>query len=191
MRLLARRFAALAASLCHGASCISGRRAARLPPKRRVALVRSLSGTAPSELTTASAGGLPVPSAETRLRPAVARPGPLPEDRQRGRGVAGALILAVPIMPARSKRCLHQSPAVARRAPRLPRRTRRLHRAPLCAVRLIVRARGLAKRRAVAKKSQYLKYPLVAPRNPPRDPRDARGRRPNTVGARRCKRGKI
>jgi hypothetical protein len=41
------------------------------------------------------------------------------------------------------------------------------------------------------KKSQYLKYPLGAAADPPRETRDARGRLPTTVGARRCKRRKI
>ena len=59
------------------------------------------------------------------------------------------------------------------------------------AVRTPAPSAGVPKRCASCQKSQYPKYPPVAPRNPPRVTRDARGRLPNTVGARRCKRGKI
>ena len=74
--------------------------------------------------------------------------------------------------------------------PRHPAPSRRCLPSTLCS-QLHCPSRGLAKRARLAEKSRYAKYPPVAPRNPPRATRDARGRLPTTVGARPCKRGKF
>ena len=116
-------------------------------------------------------------------------PGPLAEHRRRGRGFAGAPILALATLSGRSdagatsKSRSPQGPLTA--ALHLP-RAKELR----DAIDLTQRRARCCERRPLAQKSRYTKYPPVAAAEHPRRPPERRQRFPGAYVGRRCKRGK-
>ena len=117
-------------------------------------------------------------------------PGPLAEERQRGRSVVpGSDSALVELLDRKRRRC---QPA-KRTSPQGP-LTAALHlpRAKELrdAIDLTQRRARCCERRPLAQKSRYTKYPPVAAAEHPRRPPDLRQRFPGAYVGRRCKRGK-
>ena len=118
-------------------------------------------------------------------RQAAGAPGPLAEDRRRGRKVVGALILAVlaePSWRSGDGQCLVLRPPLAPATAACPTPV-----SPPCSLAWPRRKRGAVATRTCPKKP-VLKYPLGAAAEQPRRPPDLVQRFPGAHVGRRCKR---